>query len=718
MVRIRLGDNTVELNWENWENEVLAGRVPPEALVQFGDEPFRAAQQQEAYRSLLAKRPVDPGPPLATLFLVGVQIRIWLLQWVPSISLPEVNWLILSPVDVFENGEVWRLLTMGLLHTNFLHIAFNLIWLGFAGWTLERQFGRWHLLTIYFLSVATGSILSLFFSPWNSSLGASGGVFGLIAASVVVALTRPEFGRGWYGIVMLPYMAAMFWGGLSSDNVANWAHFGGLITGLVLAFFIDPEHAERRPGHHRRLRWVSGTALVAALGATALLGPRVQPLATPETATWYASKREQPQPPPIASSLHYRVPVGWAPGTLPSGDVGFVSRAYNVADNERAGFAVREFPLDAPVVPQQEADRWLASVQRAFPEVTAAPLVPAEVAGRQGYSTQVNIGNTRVEYRIATQGNFALVETWAVSESDRQGLQPLIDRLRSEVVWDEPLDVQRARANYEGAPKAHQTRVDWALSLATIGESKASAALWAELLQERPSDAEVWTGLLKTLRWYPDASPEPADQRSFAAGGPPTDVLWDKALQTNSSDVIVEVVVGLEKQQRTAEALGLLDHAWLVSPGDRSLKRARKSRDLSVELDPETQLPWEIVREQSRSIEEIQRLKQTPLSLASAREFGQRRQREHDALAKRTVDAIYAADVACLEGLLRLKYHRIPDDPANAWDGIQEDIRSLAKNIRPDWMPEPVAHAIRQQQTLDPLWFEDSPRWSFPIEER
>ncbi len=191
MVRIRLGDNTVELNWENWENEVLAGRVPPEALVQFGDEPFRAAQQQEAYRSLLAKRPVDPGPPLATLFLVGVQIRIWLLQWVPSISLPEVNWLILSPVDVFENGEVWRLLTMGLLHTNFLHIAFNLIWLGFAGWTLERQFGRWHLLTIYFLSVATGSILSLFFSPWNSSLGASGGVFGLIAASVVVALTRP-----------------------------------------------------------------------------------------------------------------------------------------------------------------------------------------------------------------------------------------------------------------------------------------------------------------------------------------------------------------------------------------------------------------------------------------------------------------------------------------------------------------------------------------------
>ena len=94
MVRIRLGSDEVALSWDEWEERVRAGRVPPEALVSAAaltGDAWMPAGDLEAWRSLrddgaLAwqRDLVAGGPPILTAVLVGVQIRIWWWQWVPA----------------------------------------------------------------------------------------------------------------------------------------------------------------------------------------------------------------------------------------------------------------------------------------------------------------------------------------------------------------------------------------------------------------------------------------------------------------------------------------------------------------------------------------------------------------------------------------------------------------------------------------------------------
>src|SRR5690606_33637586 len=101
------------------------------------------------------------------------------------------------------------------------------LWLAYTGWNLERALGRVNLRMIYLASVLGGRALSILFSPETRSLGASGGVFGLVAAAVVFGFVRPELlpqrGRRVFGLALLPYLVVMFLSGLSSVGIDNWA---------------------------------------------------------------------------------------------------------------------------------------------------------------------------------------------------------------------------------------------------------------------------------------------------------------------------------------------------------------------------------------------------------------------------------------------------------------------------------------------------------------
>ena len=77
---------------------------------------------------------------------------------------------------VFEDGEIWRMLTMGVSHQAAFHLGMNMLWLFYCGWNLERALGRANLLFLFLGSVFAGSVLSMFGNPWIPSLGASGGI--------------------------------------------------------------------------------------------------------------------------------------------------------------------------------------------------------------------------------------------------------------------------------------------------------------------------------------------------------------------------------------------------------------------------------------------------------------------------------------------------------------------------------------------------------------
>src|ERR1017187_1541315 len=91
---------------------------------------------------------------------------------------------------ISQNHEYWRILTAGFLHAGLLHILFNMFFLYFMGPMLEPVIGRLNFAAVYFASLLAGSFGALLFSPDLPTVGASGAIFGIFGALIVVAHRR------------------------------------------------------------------------------------------------------------------------------------------------------------------------------------------------------------------------------------------------------------------------------------------------------------------------------------------------------------------------------------------------------------------------------------------------------------------------------------------------------------------------------------------------
>jgi membrane associated rhomboid family serine protease len=152
------------------------------------------------------------------------------------------------------DGEYYRLLTAAFMHGSFLHIAFNMYALYLFGPPLEATLGRARFLALYLISALGGSAASYAFNaPNQASLGASGAVFGLFGAFLIV---NRRFGRDNTSLLVLIgiNLAIAF---VPNTNIDWRAHVGGLVTGaLVAAAFA---YAPRK---HRTLVQVVGCGVV------------------------------------------------------------------------------------------------------------------------------------------------------------------------------------------------------------------------------------------------------------------------------------------------------------------------------------------------------------------------------------------------------------------------------------------------------------------------
>jgi membrane associated rhomboid family serine protease len=133
------------------------------------------------------------------------------------------------------SGEWYRLLTSAFLHAGLFHIAGNMILLFFLGRILEPGIGTPRFLMVYFVSLFAGSFGALLFSPDSLSIGASGAVFGVLAATFVIARGRGiDALASTVGILILLNLAFSF--GVRGISVG--AHLGGLVAGGLCALFI------------------------------------------------------------------------------------------------------------------------------------------------------------------------------------------------------------------------------------------------------------------------------------------------------------------------------------------------------------------------------------------------------------------------------------------------------------------------------------------------
>ncbi len=134
------------------------------------------------------------------------------------------------------NGETYRLLTAGFLHAGFMHVAFNMIALYFLGRVLEPSVGTVRFLMIYFASLLAGSLGAILLSANNAiTVGASGAVFGLFAATFIIA-----YGRGLghvaneIGVIIGINLLLTF----TISGISIGGHLGGLAGGALCGLLV------------------------------------------------------------------------------------------------------------------------------------------------------------------------------------------------------------------------------------------------------------------------------------------------------------------------------------------------------------------------------------------------------------------------------------------------------------------------------------------------
>ena len=150
--------------------------------------------------------------------------------------------------DFLEKNEYWRILTGGVLHGGILHLYFNGQALYGFGSLIESISNRAHLATIFLLAIIGGGIASLIFMPEGTSVGASGGVMGLIGYLAIYGYRRkrqlpPDFLKSM--LINVGFIAAF--GIVAYQIVDNFAHLGGLITGACYGFVQIPKDLHKNP---------------------------------------------------------------------------------------------------------------------------------------------------------------------------------------------------------------------------------------------------------------------------------------------------------------------------------------------------------------------------------------------------------------------------------------------------------------------------------------
>jgi len=140
-----------------------------------------------------------------------------------------------DPVAI-RAGEWWRLLTGTYLHGSYVHFTGNMTALLLYGSILETKTSRYRLPLVYLLSCLGGSFLSVVIPPDVPSIGASGGIVGIIGYLYLFSRRRNElFPEGFRAATAAVFLGLITMGAIGFWYIDNPGHAGGTLTGIILA---------------------------------------------------------------------------------------------------------------------------------------------------------------------------------------------------------------------------------------------------------------------------------------------------------------------------------------------------------------------------------------------------------------------------------------------------------------------------------------------------
>ncbi len=165
------------------------------------------------------------------LILSGFCILVFILQSIYPVS---TNILLLNKNSL---SEPWRFITAIFAHGNIGHLLYNILALALFGSILEKLIGSKKFTLIFFVTGIAANIFSINF--YENSLGASGAIFGVIGALVII---RPGLTVWAFGLPMPMFVAGIFWaigdviGIFAPSGTANIAHLAGMLFGSLFGF--------------------------------------------------------------------------------------------------------------------------------------------------------------------------------------------------------------------------------------------------------------------------------------------------------------------------------------------------------------------------------------------------------------------------------------------------------------------------------------------------
>lgn len=196
-----------------------------------------------------------------TYALIGICVGLYGVVGVLGMLGGTNRWSMFPPAIALQD-QWFRLVSSMFMHAGVLHILFNMYVLAMFGPSLERVLGRSRFLALYLLAGLGGSVASFLYSPiMISSVGASGAIFGLLAATVVVGRAM---GQDMTQVLVLFGINIAI--GFVISGIDWRAHIGGSLVGAAVAFIL----ARRgRTDAERRRRSI--IQLVGCLGVLAIL---------------------------------------------------------------------------------------------------------------------------------------------------------------------------------------------------------------------------------------------------------------------------------------------------------------------------------------------------------------------------------------------------------------------------------------------------------------
>ena len=174
---------------------------------------------------------------LMTYIIMAICVVMYLITVLMGLN--NMNLLLLGAnnIELLKHGQIYRLITYGFLHGSIIHLISNMYCLYVIGSQVENNLDKKRFLTVYFISMITGGLLSALFND-GISIGASGAIFGLLGALLYFGFHFRLYLSEALRTRIIPVIVLNLIIGFAVPGIDVACHIGGLIGGFLSAMMV------------------------------------------------------------------------------------------------------------------------------------------------------------------------------------------------------------------------------------------------------------------------------------------------------------------------------------------------------------------------------------------------------------------------------------------------------------------------------------------------